>query len=190
MLDIECFSFLNRALESEMAPLVIMASNRGITRIRGTRFRSPHGIPIDLLDRALIVSTKKYEEDEIAEILKLRAQEEDVAIADEALSVLTKIGTQASLRYAINLITTSYLACRKRRGDRVEVADVRRVYNLFLDEQRSVKYLDTHSKEFMSEEDFDISVAADGLPISTTNGNADAAPAAGGPEPMEGVLAP
>ncbi len=38
MLDIECFSFLNRALESELAPLVIMASNRGICRIRGTRF--------------------------------------------------------------------------------------------------------------------------------------------------------
>ena len=51
MLDIECFSFLNRALESELAPLVVMASNRGQTRIRGTRFNSPHGIPIDLLDR-------------------------------------------------------------------------------------------------------------------------------------------
>ena len=30
MLDIECFSFLNRALEDELAPLVIMASNRGM----------------------------------------------------------------------------------------------------------------------------------------------------------------
>ena len=32
MLDIECFSFLNRALENDMAPVVIMATNRGITR--------------------------------------------------------------------------------------------------------------------------------------------------------------
>jgi len=39
MLDIECFSFLNRALESDMAPVVIMASNRGITRIRGTNYK-------------------------------------------------------------------------------------------------------------------------------------------------------
>ena len=31
MLDIECFSFLNRALESEQAPIVILATNRGIT---------------------------------------------------------------------------------------------------------------------------------------------------------------
>lgn len=32
MLDIECFSFLNRALEGDMAPVLIMATNRGITR--------------------------------------------------------------------------------------------------------------------------------------------------------------
>jgi len=29
MLDIECFSFLNRALEMESSPIVIMATNRG-----------------------------------------------------------------------------------------------------------------------------------------------------------------
>ena len=32
MLDTESFSFLNRALESDMAPVLIMATNRGITR--------------------------------------------------------------------------------------------------------------------------------------------------------------
>lgn len=32
MLDIECFSFLNRALESDMAPILVMATNRGITK--------------------------------------------------------------------------------------------------------------------------------------------------------------
>merc|ERR1712179_421132 len=49
MLDIECFSFINRALESELAPVVVMATNRGITKIRGTDYESPHGLPIDLL---------------------------------------------------------------------------------------------------------------------------------------------
>jgi TIP49 P-loop domain len=29
MLDIECFTFLNRALESALAPIVIFATNRG-----------------------------------------------------------------------------------------------------------------------------------------------------------------
>ena len=39
MLDLECFSFLNRALESEAAPVVILATNRGITNIRGTNYK-------------------------------------------------------------------------------------------------------------------------------------------------------
>ena len=39
MLDIECFSFLNRALESETAPIMILATNRGITSIRGTTYK-------------------------------------------------------------------------------------------------------------------------------------------------------
>merc|ERR1711964_752753 len=75
MLDIECFSFLNRALENPTAPIVIMATNRGITNIRGTRFTSPHGLPIDLLDRMLIISTQPYSQKEIDTILKIRAEE-------------------------------------------------------------------------------------------------------------------
>jgi RuvB-like protein 2 len=72
MLDIECFSFLNRALEDTFAPVVIMASNRGQVRIRGTNYRSPHGVPLDMLDRVLIISTCPYSEDEIREILRIR----------------------------------------------------------------------------------------------------------------------
>jgi len=72
MLDIECFSFLNRALEGELAPIVIMASNRGMAKIRGTNFRSPHGLPVDLLDRVLIISTRPYAPDDIKQIIQIR----------------------------------------------------------------------------------------------------------------------
>lgn len=72
MLDIECFSFLNRALEQELAPLVIMASNRGTTRIRGTKYKSPHGLPVDLLDRVLIITTQKYETEDVEKIIQIR----------------------------------------------------------------------------------------------------------------------
>ena len=34
-----------------MSPILVVATNRGIVRIRGTNYKSPHGIPIDLLDR-------------------------------------------------------------------------------------------------------------------------------------------
>ena len=72
MLDIECFSFLNRALENELAPIVIMASNRGMATVRGTKFKSPHGLPPDLLDRVLIVTTKPYEVEDIQQIIEIR----------------------------------------------------------------------------------------------------------------------
>jgi RuvB-like protein 1 len=52
MLDIECFTYLNLLLESPMAPTVIFATNRGTSLVRGTTdVISPHGIPVDLLDR-------------------------------------------------------------------------------------------------------------------------------------------
>ncbi|KAG1871618.1 TIP49-domain-containing protein [Suillus subluteus] len=105
MLDIECFSFLNRALENELSPLVIMASNRGMSRIRGTKFRSPHGLPVDLLDRVLIVSTKPYAEEDIQQIIQIRCEEEDVTLTPEAQSVLTSMATSTTLRYALNLIS-------------------------------------------------------------------------------------
>ena len=141
MLDIECFSFLNRALESDTAPVVIMATNRGITQIRGTNYRSPHGLPLDLLDRLLIISTKPYNKEEMGQILEIRAQEEDVELTEEGHNLLVKIALKTSLRYAIHLITTSNLVALKRKSHEVDVQDIRRVYNLFVDVKRSSDFL-------------------------------------------------
>merc|ERR1719313_2700782 len=74
MLDIECFSWLNRALETDLAPVLIIATNRGIAQIRGTQYKSPHGIPLDLLDRCLIIPTVTYSEAEIRKILHIRCE--------------------------------------------------------------------------------------------------------------------
>lgn len=155
MLDIECFSFLNRALENEMAPILVVATNRGITTIRGTNYKSPHGIPIDLLDRLLIITTQPYTEDEIRKILDIRCQEEEVEMSEEARHLLTKIGVDASLRYAIHLITASALACQKRKGNIVEMEDINRVYHLFLDVKRSTQYLMEYQSQYMFSEEGD-----------------------------------
>ncbi|ORX99262.1 ruvB-like 2 [Basidiobolus meristosporus CBS 931.73] len=152
MLDMECFSFLNRALEDELAPVVIMASNRGVTRIRGTKYKSPHGIPIDLLDRLLIISTAPYTEKEIKQILKIRCEEEDVELTEEAIDVLTKIGVETSLRYAIHLITVAHLVAKRRKATEVDVQDIQRAYSLFLDEKRSVQYLKEFHDQYMFNE--------------------------------------
>jgi RuvB-like protein 2 len=152
MLDIECFSFLNRAIENDMAPILVVATNRGITTIRGTNYKSPHGIPIDFLDRLLIISTQPYTEEDIRKILDIRCQEEDVEMSGDAKVLLTKIGVDTSLRYAIHLITAAALACQKRKGKVVEMEDISRVYELFWDVKRSTQYLMEYQSQYMFSE--------------------------------------
>ena len=152
MLDIECFSFLNRAMESDAAPIMIMATNRGIAQIRGTKFKSPHGVPLDLIDRSLIIMTKPYSAEEIQSILKIRCEEEDVEMTEEALDLLTSIGSETSLRYAIQLITTASLVTQKRKASEVDVQDIRRVYSLFIDLKRSTQFLKEYQEEYMFSE--------------------------------------
>merc|ERR1711977_356890 len=152
MLDIECFSFLNRALENDMAPVLVVATNRGITKIRGTDYESPHGLPVDLLDRLLVVTTEPYDDVSIKKILQIRCEEEDVEMTDDALSLLTRIGKDTTLRYAIHMITAAHLVCTKRQGTEVDIQDIKQVYTLFMDLKRSVKMLEDYHQDFMFNE--------------------------------------
>ncbi|MEB3758581.1 MAG: RuvB-like domain-containing protein, partial [Desulfurococcales archaeon] len=104
MLDLEAYSFLTRAIEGDLAPILVLATNRGLTKIRGTDVESPHGIPLDLLDRLLIIPTKPYDKEDIGEIIKIRSDEEGISITEEALEMLTEIGATKSLRYAVQLM--------------------------------------------------------------------------------------
>lgn len=152
MLDIECFSFLNRALENEMSPVLVVATNRGITKIRGTQYKSPHGIPIDLLDRLLIISTEPYSEKEIRMILDIRCEEEDVEMTDDAKELLTRIGFETSLRYAIQLITAASIVCQKRKASTVDIEDIGKVYTMFVDVKRSTQFLLEYQEQYMFNE--------------------------------------
>jgi len=129
-----------------------MATNRGITKIRGTNQVSPHGLPLDLLDRLLIITTKPYTSEEIKQILVIRCEEEDVEMDDEAKDLLTKIGAETSLRYAIHLITAANLIAQKRKSSEVEMDDISTAYSLFIDIERSKSFLKDYEKEFMFSE--------------------------------------
>ncbi|KAK0224596.1 TIP49 C-terminus-domain-containing protein [Armillaria nabsnona] len=93
--------------------LVIMAPNRGLTRIRGTTFRSPHGLLVDLLDRVLIISTKSYSDKDIQQIIQIRFQEEDVTLTADATSVLTSMAMQTILQFSLNRISCAQMLARK-----------------------------------------------------------------------------
>lgn len=131
------------------------------------------------MDRLIIVPTSPYQEKELKEILKIRCEEEDCEMADDALTVLTRIALETSLRYAIQLITTASLVSRRRKTTevnsicdaiynimysdiiviflfliyiQVSIEDVKRVYSLFIDENRSTQFLKEYQDDFMFNE--------------------------------------
>ncbi|KAK6321348.1 hypothetical protein J4Q44_G00083240 [Coregonus suidteri] len=236
MLDIECFTYLHRALESTIAPIVVFASNRGnclisctiesiltgcitawygnclasdrkaLQRVvrtaqyitgaklpaiqdlytrrcqrkalkivkdsshpshrlfsllpHGKRYRSaksrgtedissPHGIPLDLLDRVMIIRTMLYTPQEMKQIIKIRAQTEGINISEEALSHLGEIGTKTTLRYAAQLLTPASLLGRVQGKEGVEREQVEEINELFYDAKSSAKILQDQQHKFM-----------------------------------------
>lgn len=142
MLDIECFTFLNRALESDLSPIVIFATNRGICTIRGTdEILAPHGVPIDLLDRMLIVRTLPYSLEEMVQILAIRAQAEGLETEEEALLHLASIGARTSLRYAVQMLTPANLLAQTAGSPRITMDDITEVDGLFVDAKASARLL-------------------------------------------------
>jgi RuvB-like protein 2 len=141
MLDMECFTYLNRALESDISPVFVFATNRGYSTIRGTNYKSPHGIPMDLLDRLMIIPTQSYTMDELRQIVIVRCNEENVRLEVDALELLTRIAHESTLRYAMHLITMSSYAAKKRKSLTVQIHDVQRCFHLFIDVQRSTTRL-------------------------------------------------
>jgi len=141
LMDIELFAFMNRAMESEMAPIIILASNRGFSRIRGTDIVAPHGIPLDLLDRLLIITTEPYSREEIRKIIEIRALEMGVAIDERAVEKLTDIGEKMSLRYAVQLLAPANEFAKLRNSGKIELQDVERAESIFSDVSQSSAYL-------------------------------------------------
>nr|XP_040147511.1 ruvB-like 1 [Ictidomys tridecemlineatus] len=150
MLDIECFTYLHRALESSIAPIVIFASNRGNCVIRGTEdVTSPHGIPLDLLDRVMIIRTMLYSPQEMKQIIKIRAQTEGINISEEALNHLGEIGTKTTLRYSVQLLTPANLLAKINGKDSIEKEHVEEISELFYDAKSSAKILADQQDKYM-----------------------------------------
>ncbi|KAG5601457.1 hypothetical protein H5410_032827 [Solanum commersonii] len=150
MLDMECFSYLNRALESSLSPIVIFATNRGICTVRGTDMTSPHGIPVDLLDRLVIVRTETYGPAEMIQILAIRAQVEGLEIDEESLAYLGEIGQQASLRHAVQLLSPASIVAKMNGRDKICKVDLDEVSSLYLDAKSSARLLQEQQDRYIS----------------------------------------
>ncbi|KAJ9065351.1 RuvB-like protein 1 [Entomophthora muscae] len=150
MLDMECFTYLNRALESKLTPIVILATNRGMCTVRGTEDTlAPHGIAVDLLDRLMVVPTAPYCKEEISEILAIRASIERLKIQPEALTRLAEIGANTSLRYSIQILTPASILASMAGRDEIAIEDLESGCNLFLDAKSSARLLSEQKDRFL-----------------------------------------
>ncbi|WFD40329.1 RuvB ATP-dependent DNA helicase pontin [Malassezia japonica] len=150
MLDMECFTYLNRALETTISPHVILATNRGLSTVRGTESEgdgagivAPHGIPFDLLDRCLIVRTMPYDKPEIREVIRIRVTIEKLSLTDEALEKLTDLGKETSLRYALQILAPASVLANVAGHAAVNVDDIDQAKTLFIDARSSARNLST-----------------------------------------------
>ena len=142
MLDIECFTYLNRALESSISPIVILASNRGKCTIRGTEdIIAAHGVPPDLLARLLIIPTNAYNPEEVKTIIRLRAKTEGLSITDSALEKFAEHGVKVSLRYALQLLTPANILAKVNGQKEITVHEVEECEDLFIDARRSASII-------------------------------------------------
>lgn len=110
---------------------------------------SPHGIPLDLLDRLVIIQTNPYGISEIYQIIKIRAATEGLQIEDDALTALSEIGNATTLRYAIQLLTPASQSSKVNARTSITKEDITEVNDLFLDVKRSAKFLSEKDNKYM-----------------------------------------
>jgi len=109
---------------------------------RGTEdIIAPHGIPVDLLDRILIIRTTTYLLEDIKAIVQIRTKVEGLVIAEDALNYIAESGSKTSLRYVMQLLTPASIIARTNGHDNITLKDVKEAVDLFYDAKTSAKIL-------------------------------------------------
>ncbi len=73
-------------------------------------------------------------------------------MSEDAKELLTRIGFETSLRYAIQLITAASIVCMKRKASEVEIEDIGKVYSMFVDVKRSTQFMMEFQEQYMYNE--------------------------------------
>ena len=142
-----------------------MICHPGRSEIRGTDVMSSHGIPRDLLDRLLIIRTLPYSEEEMVQIIRIRATTEGLTIDDDAVTVLGKIGANATLRYAVQvdfallnkfnyimffqLLTPGSINAKICGRTNIIKTDIKDMTEIFMDAKSSATMLRENSAKYM-----------------------------------------
>ena len=106
-------------------------------------------MPIDLLDRLLIINTESYKPEEIKRIIQIKAKNDNIEIESEALNYLTELGSKVSLRYAVQLLPPALEIAKEENSNTIKKKHVERVKELFADINKSVNYLREYENKML-----------------------------------------
>lgn len=112
--------------------------------------KSPHGIPVDLLDRLLIIRLMPYNLDEIVQILAIRCSTEGIEIEEDALAHLASVGTETSLRYVVQLINPAFVLAQTLGKLKISKDEIEEINSLFYDGKTSAKILQEQADKYIS----------------------------------------
>jgi len=111
---------------------------------------APHGIPVDLLDRLMIIRTLSYTATEVSTIITIRANTESISMDQSSLLYLAKIAERRSLRYALQLLTPAKIIAGTNGRDVVTQKDLEEVDGLFFDAKTSGQLLEQQKDKFLT----------------------------------------
>ena len=111
---------------------------------------APHGVPVDLLDRLVIIRTLPYAAEEMVKILAVRAAVEGLRVDEESLARLGEIGDATSLRHAVQLLTPAAVMAKTNGREEIVLGDLEEVGDLFLDAKASAKLLTEQADKYLS----------------------------------------
>ncbi len=83
------------------------------------------------------------------QILEIRAQTEGLSIDSAALDQLSKIGSETSLRYVVQLLTPARILAQSNGRAVINGDDITEANTLFLDAKSSARILAEHQDKYL-----------------------------------------
>lgn len=81
--------------------------------------------------------------------MRIRADTESIPIDDDSIKLLSEIGDQTTLRYAVQLLTPSFLLARINGKESVTREEVEEIQSLFRDAKTSARVLQEKDEQYL-----------------------------------------
>lgn len=138
LLDSNCYSFLGKIIENTFSPNFIFTTNCERGKINGLNSSGPHGIPIDFLDRFLMLATSPLSNFEFEQILDAKSNMLGLNFDIWSKRLLVKIALECGLNYILHLFPIICLDLEKDQK-KINVEKIKNSFKLFLNYRKFIR---------------------------------------------------